>query len=527
MAVNCGRRSIVVTPTPFIAGGLVAGALAMWGVYFDTAWHRTVGRDTFWSLPHLFIYGGGFLVWVSSVTAIALATRGRLADVGGFVGRVGPLRLPLGFALSALGTAVIVLAVPTDLTWHAVFGKDLLIWSPPHMQGVVGGAIGALGLLFAIAGQRGRGVFARSWLWYLAMLLPLVDLLHYVHWSLAHYTLFPWTRTPDLYPYLVALTVPVVLVAAARALGAWAPTAAGALFFLAIVLIDAGLGLIGFARPAVTPVFAIPAAAVSVLYARASHGRDTCRLAVIAGSIFTLAFVAMESAWMAWIIGQPWPRPRVLAGLPIALATGAVMGGAGWVLGGFLRAAWLDDGDAARVFGDARRARWAARIAVLLVAAGLATTYQPQKYGPPLTVAEMRLDADAGFPVQEALFWDALIHDDWGRRPGIDIYSEGTMDGIPFPIGPAWCAGDAAQLERELPYVRFALRVNGDAVDLTRYPMARRRLHDGRECAWVGVVSRAQRASQNHFVYELTPADGAPQSVRPVRVDATVVFKDP
>jgi hypothetical protein len=125
-----GRRvssDSLITPTPFILCGLVAGALAMWGVYFDTAWHRTVGRDTFFSLPHLFIYGGGALVWIACIAAITLATRGRLADLGGAVLRAGPVRLPLGFAISALGTAIIVLAVPTDLTWHAVFGKDLLI----------------------------------------------------------------------------------------------------------------------------------------------------------------------------------------------------------------------------------------------------------------------------------------------------------------------------------------------------------------------------------------------------------------
>ena len=205
--MRCLRWRNLITPTPFILCGLVAGALAMWGVYFDTAWHRTVGRDTFFSLSHLFIYGGGALVWIACIAAITLATRRRLADLGGSVLRAGPIRLPLGFAIAAFGTAVIVLAVPTDLTWHAVFGKDLLIWSPPHMQGVVGGALGALGLACAIAAQRGRGPFRRAWLWRVAMLLPLVDLLHNVHWSLAHYTIFPWTRTPDFYPYLVALTV--------------------------------------------------------------------------------------------------------------------------------------------------------------------------------------------------------------------------------------------------------------------------------------------------------------------------------
>jgi hypothetical protein len=503
----------------------VAGALAMWGVYFDTAWHRTVGRDSFWALPHLFIYGGGFLVWVMDVTAIVLATRGRLADLGGIVLRAGPLRLPLGFALSAVGTAVIVLAVPTDLTWHAVFGKDLLIWSPPHLQGVVGGAVGALGILFAIAAQKGRGPFRRPAVWWVAMLLPLVDLLHYVHWSLAHYTIFPWTRTPDFYPYVVALTVPLIVIAGARAVGAWAPTATGLLFFAAIVVIDRGLATMGFARPAVTPVFAIPAATVSLLYATRTR-RDGIGVALVGGALFALAFVAMESAWMAWVIGRPWPRARVLAALPLTLVTGAVIGGVGWVLGGFLRASWIEGG-AAEVFGSARRARGAARVAVLVMAIALATTYRPQVFGPPLAVEELALEPAARVPLHEAIFWDALIHDDWPRARVIDVYSEGTMDGIPLPIGPAWCAPDAARLAQDLSQLRFDLTVNGTRVDLTPYPVVQQRLPDGRECGFVGVVSRRQRASRNGFVYMVTPLTGAPPTLTPIRVEATVVFKDP
>lgn len=514
------------TPTPFIVGAVVAGALAMWGVYFDTAWHRTVGRDSIFSPPHLFIYGGGFVVWAMSIAAITLAWRGHLADLGGFVGRMGRVRLPLGFALCALGTLVIVLAVPTDLTWHAVFGKDLLIWSPPHLQGVLGGALGALGMLFVVAGQKGRGPFARAWLWRLTMLLPLVSLLHYVHWSLAHYAIFPWTRTPDFYPFIVSLTVPLVMVAAARAVGPWAPTGAGLLFFAAIVLIDAGLALAGFARPAVTPVFAVPAVAVSLLYAATPRRHHGLALAGAAGVVFMLAFVAMEAAWMAWVIGQPWPLTRVLGGLPRVVGIGAVMGGVGWVLGGFLLAS-AAPGDVAALFGGVRRARWAARLAVLIVAIGLASTYQPQVFGPPLTVAEMRLEAEASFPVQETLFWDALIHDGWGREAIIDIYTEGTIDGIPLPVGPAWCAADAERLTRELPHVNFTLAINGAPVDLAGYPLVRRRLADGRQCGWVGVVSRGQRASRNRFVYTLTPREGAPPPLRPLRVEASVVFKDP
>ena len=80
----------------------------------------------------------------------------------------------------------------------------------------------------------------------------------------------------------------------------------------------------------------------------------------------------------------------------------------------------------------------------------------------------------------------------------------------------------AAQLGRELPYVRFAMTVNGAAVDLSAYPIVAQPLPDGRACGWVAVASHAQRASRNHVVYTITPVDGAPPAVRPVRVDATV-----
>jgi hypothetical protein len=69
--------------------------------------------------------------------------------------------------------------------------------------------------------------------------------------------------------------------------------------------------------------------------------------------------------------------------------------------------------------------------------------------------------------------------------------------------------------------------VNGTDVDLSPYPLVLQRLLDGRACGWVGVVSQAQRASRNTFVYTVTPLNGAPPTLTPIRVEATVVFKDP
>lgn len=496
----------------------------MWGAYFDIAWHRTIGRDSFFVLPHLFIYGGGAVVGAASMLAIALATIGRLADVGGAVLRWGPVRAPFGFALSALGTLVILLAVPVDLAWHEAFGKDVLVWSPPHMQGIVGGTVAAFGMLFAVAAQKGRGAFARPGVWHAAMSMTLLDLLHWVHVGLAHYTMLPWTRTPDFYPFLVAITVPIIVVAAARAVGPWAPTLAGFGFLVAMATISAGLASIDFIRPVLTPVFGIPAIAVSILYMLVPAAHPVA--GALGGVVFILAFIAMETLWMAWIVGLPWAADRVLAALPLVVCTAAVMGGVGWVVGGFLRAAYTPGG-ASEIFGSGLRARWAARLAVVVIAVGLWSTYQPQVYGPPLAIDELALQAGTTFPMKETLFWDAVLDDGWGRAATLDLYAESVIEGLPLPVGPAWCAEDSARLDAELPHVRFGLTVNGSAVDLDPFPTVRLRLDDGRECAWVGVVSGRQRASRNAFVYTIAPRDGAPAGVRPIRVDATVVFKDP
>src|SRR5438034_6374470 len=204
-------------PDLAIAVAVVSGAAGMVGVYLVTAWHRTVGRDSFFILPHVFIYCGGLGVLGAALGSVTHATLGRAADFGGPILRLWRLQLPLGFAVTALGISVITAAAPVDAWWHDTFGKDVLIWSPPHLQLHLGAGIAAIGLLFAVAAQRGRGALAGAWLWRGAMLAVLVDLVHRGHFILAHYTMLDHARTPDLYPFLVALLVPVVLVAAARA----------------------------------------------------------------------------------------------------------------------------------------------------------------------------------------------------------------------------------------------------------------------------------------------------------------------
>src|SRR2546422_80449 len=431
-------------PAVAIAVAVVSGAAGMVGVYLDTAWHRTVGRDSFFIPPHVFIYCGGLGVLGAALRRVARATLGSAEDFGGPILRLRRLRMPLGFAVTALGIFVIMAGAPVDAWWHATFGKDVLIWSPPHLQLHLGAGVAAIGLLFAVAAQRGRGALASAW---------------------------PWRG----------------------------------------------------------PILALPAAVLSLAFwgaerRRARSQRDGAWLSVAAGVAFTVVFVTMEFAWMGWAVGRPWATERVVAALPLVLVTGALSGWVGWVLGGFLRAVGSASGAVAE-FGSRWRARVAAIVAIVLALVGLAATYRPQRYGPPMLVDELKLVPFSAFPYQEAIFWNVVLAEGWPFAPRIDARSEGIIDGLPVPVGPAWCAPTEAALATAVAGARFGVEVNGTPVDLAPYPLVRLRLRDGSHCAWVGVASAFQRASQNRFVYTIErPALGVPLTTR---VELGVTFKDP
>src|SRR2546428_13545424 len=95
-------------PAVAIAVAIVSGAAGMVGVYLDTAWHRTVGRDSFFIPPHVFIYCGGLGVLGAPLPSVAPATLGRAQDFGGPLLRLPRLRLPPAFALTALGVFAII-----------------------------------------------------------------------------------------------------------------------------------------------------------------------------------------------------------------------------------------------------------------------------------------------------------------------------------------------------------------------------------------------------------------------------------
>jgi hypothetical protein len=128
------------------------------GGYWDISWHRSIGRDSFWSAPHMAIYACGVLAGISSAYLIVTTTWGRTTPVRAASVRIWGLSGPVGAFLSAWGGTAMLASAPFDDWWHNAYGLDVRIISPPHMvlaAGFFGIEFGTIMLLLAFMNRAG------------------------------------------------------------------------------------------------------------------------------------------------------------------------------------------------------------------------------------------------------------------------------------------------------------------------------------------------------------------------------------
>jgi hypothetical protein len=146
-----------VSQTPwYVWLGALAVTSASIGGAWDVAWHRSIGRDTFWTPAHMAIQACGVIAAFICGYLILVDTFGRSEKLKAASVSVLGFRAPLGAFIAAWGGIAMITSAPFDNWWHSAYGLDVKIVSPPHTLLILGMRAVAVGILFLILAAMNR-----------------------------------------------------------------------------------------------------------------------------------------------------------------------------------------------------------------------------------------------------------------------------------------------------------------------------------------------------------------------------------
>jgi hypothetical protein len=286
---------------------LFASTSVILGVIWDISWHRSIGRDTFWTPAHLGIYLGGVVAGLTSGwVALRTTFAGSDTDRGTAV-RFWGFRAPLGAWVCIWGAFAMVTSAPFDDWWHNAYGLDVKIISPPHMLLAAGiAAIQCGAMLMALAWQnRAIGDRRRLGNLYLlgaGLLLLLVATVateHTQRWDM-HLTHF--------YQVSAGVFLFFIISAARASVSRW-PATTIAVVYTGLTLFMLVLMPLFPAQPLLGPIYVqvdhfmptdfpllliVPAFALDLLFQRTRNRVNDWTLAVLASAVFLAAFIAVQ-----------------------------------------------------------------------------------------------------------------------------------------------------------------------------------------------------------------------------------------
>ena len=156
-------RRIQPSRVPWTVWTSVAATTAVVvGSLWDISWHISIGRDTFWTPPHLLIQLCAAIGGLTAIYLIVRTTFGAGETARAESVRVFGLRAPLGAFICGWGALAMLTSAPFDNWWHEAYGLDVTVVSPPHM--IL--ALGAFGVIYGgfvlTMAQRNRSPAALS-----------------------------------------------------------------------------------------------------------------------------------------------------------------------------------------------------------------------------------------------------------------------------------------------------------------------------------------------------------------------------
>jgi len=291
---------------------LFAATSVIVGVIWDISWHRSVGRDTFWTPAHMAIYVGGIVAGVACGWLVLRTTfAGTPADREATV-RFWGFRGPLGAWVSIWGAIAMITSAPFDNWWHNAYGLDVKILSPPHVLlalGFTGIQLGALLMLAARQNDAGRDdPSARAYRWCFAyaagLLVANLAIMGF------EYIGFPNHAHTALYYKVCAAAFPILLVATARTSTLRWPATTAAAVYMAVNIVMIWVLPLFPATPKLAPIYnavdhfvpppfpillVVPAFVIDLVLRRGSEN-DWAR-AALAGIGFVLVLLLVQWYW--------------------------------------------------------------------------------------------------------------------------------------------------------------------------------------------------------------------------------------
>jgi hypothetical protein len=373
--------------------GAVSLITAAFGFYWDVSWHIDRGRDpgALANPAHWFIIIGLAGVALAGILSIVLGDE-RTTPTSLRFGR--GWNVPVGGLLLSICGIIALAGFPLDDVWHRLFGQDVTLWGPTHIQMIGGASLATLALwVLAVEGERaaadaGRPVRPRTMLRIHislagAFLLGLSTLQGEFDFGVPQFNQL-------FHPTMIMLAAGIGLVAARVRIGKGG--ALGAVTFFLVfrggltLLIGPVLGrtLLHF------PLYLVEAVIVELVALRVPARRRPLSLALWAGVGIGTVGLAAEWAWSHVFMPLPWHASL----LPWGAVFGFVGGVAGGLIGGLIGRALSPTAEGVVVTRQRMpRGAAAALAAAVLVILALPLTATTHPYR-----ADLALDPPLGIP---------------------------------------------------------------------------------------------------------------------------------
>ncbi len=311
-----------IVPWPLWAVAFASTSVIVGGIW-DISWHRTIGRDSFWTPAHLAIYLGGIVAGLSCGWLVLHTTfaRSALAERAAGV-TFWRFRGPLGAWVCIWGSLAMIVSAPFDDWWHNAYGLDVEILSPPHVVlalGIYGIGIGAM--LMALARQNGAPATDRVlqllFVYAGGLAIAMVVTLFTEHLMMpnGHHSAPFFFASAAIFPFLLA---GIARGAASR----WGATSAAGVY-MGVTLLMIWILQLFPARPMLAPILrqvdhmvppafpvllVAPAVVIDIIVNRMPAGAGRVRQALIggaAGLAAMLALAAVQWPFAAFLLTEP------------------------------------------------------------------------------------------------------------------------------------------------------------------------------------------------------------------------------